>query len=402
MPIPATSISVTGPNGRSPLASKATRVNGRQVIYEEGGGSSGMNTYLADDQLYVGIWSSRSFISFIHLGTIQPDAWHDVSVVLDAAAGTVVGYLDGEISGSTDGAGILKSHGNNIGVGFNNSNTRFHDSAKSKTRASFSGSISNLAIYNRSLSTVEVQQLATGDAGAPMNGAPIANNDTAAVDADDQATISVLDNDSDPDGDSIQITAVTQGNHGAVSVNADHTISYQPNEGTGDVTDSFSYTISDGNGGTNTATVRVEISALTFENLAPVAVDDAISGQPGAKIKFKPLANDKDADGDSLRIVSITQGTQGKVGVNRAKGIIKYTARAGASGTDTFTYSITDGRGGTSTATVTVSLDESQTSFTNLRINLPSNSLRTNRNRKGVGQAYGQESKSKSKNIRLP
>ena len=84
--------------------------------------------------------------------------------------------------------------------------------------------------------------------------------------------IDVLANDTDPDaGDTLTITAVTQGANGAVAITGGGTgLTYTPNAGYVG-TDTFTYTIADGNGGTDTATVTVTVTNV---NDAPVAVDD--------------------------------------------------------------------------------------------------------------------------------
>src|SRR5947209_4904214 len=88
----------------------------------------------------------------------------------------------------------------------------------------------------------------------PTTPTPVANNDAATIDEDTSATVSVLANDSDVDGDSLTVTSVTQGAHGSVVANADGTVSYTP-AANFNGTDQFTYTISDGQGGTASATV---------------------------------------------------------------------------------------------------------------------------------------------------
>src|SRR4029077_9661086 len=98
-------------------------------------------------------------------------------------------------------------------------------------------------------------------------------NDTATV-AEDSAgnVIDVLANDTiAPDaGETLTITTVTQGAHGAV-VNNGTNVSYTPAANYFG-TDSFTYTISDGHGGTDTATVNVTVTNV---NDNPDAVNDA-------------------------------------------------------------------------------------------------------------------------------
>lgn len=69
-------------------------------------------------------------------------------------------------------------------------------------------------------------------------------------------TIPVLANDRDPEGDSLSVTGATQGANGSVAVNADGTVTYTPRRNFRGL-DRFTYNISDGRGGTDTADVWV-------------------------------------------------------------------------------------------------------------------------------------------------
>ena len=69
----------------------------------------------------------------------------------------------------------------------------------------------------------------------------------------------MLANDSDPDNDPLTVTGTTTPAHGTAVVNANNTITYTPATGyTGP--DSFTYSISDGRGGTASATVSITVS----------------------------------------------------------------------------------------------------------------------------------------------
>ena len=54
---------------------------GKQVVYEEGGGSRGLNIYLHDGSLYVGAWHSieADWTTFISTDEIEAGAWHHVT-----------------------------------------------------------------------------------------------------------------------------------------------------------------------------------------------------------------------------------------------------------------------------------------------------------------------------------
>jgi hypothetical protein len=115
--------------------------------------------------------------------------------------------------------------------------------------------------------------------------APVAQNDSAVTTVDVAATITVLANDSDQDGDTLTVAAAGPAGHGSVVINPDNTVTYTPNTGF-EGTDSFSYTVSDGYGQTGSATVTVTVgqpqllegevgtdaSRLTFGELQPVIV----------------------------------------------------------------------------------------------------------------------------------
>ncbi|NNE86398.1 MAG: tandem-95 repeat protein [Alphaproteobacteria bacterium] len=92
-----------------------------------------------------------------------------------------------------------------------------------------------------------------------VNDGPIAVNDAPATTANTAVIVSVLTNDSDPEGDTLTITGITQGTNGTVVNNGDGTVTYTPNASYVGA-DSFTYTIDDGNGGTDTATVNVTVS----------------------------------------------------------------------------------------------------------------------------------------------
>ena len=98
-----------------------------------------------------------------------------------------------------------------------------------------------------------------GTTAPPVNQAPTAADDAVTTQQGQSVNIAVLANDSDPEGDTLTITAVNNPANGVVS-NAGSSLQYTPAaDFTG--TDSFSYTISDGNGNEATAAVTVSIEA---------------------------------------------------------------------------------------------------------------------------------------------
>jgi len=167
----------------------------------------------------------------------------------------------------------------------------------------------------------------------------------------------VLTNDTDVDGDSLTITAVTQGTHGSVANNGG-SASYTPaHDFFG--TDSFTYTISDGHGGSDTATVHVTVTNV---NDPPVATADSYNMNQDATLSPAApgvLGNDTDVDGDTLHTVLVANVTHGMLSLN-GNGSFTYTPTASFAGTDSFTYKAHDGTVGSNTAVVTIHIADTQ------------------------------------------
>ena len=169
--------------------------------------------------------------------------------------------------------------------------------------------------------------------------------------------IDVLSNDSDIDDDDVlTVTAVSQGEYGTVGF-TETEVTYTPNEAFYGV-DSFTYTISDGNEGTDTATVTITV--LNGNN-PPVAADDTESvNEDSVNNTINVLANDTDSDGNTLVVTGVTEASNGTVTFTATTA--SYTPDANYTGTDSFTYTISDGHGGTDTAIVNLTVKEKTSS----------------------------------------
>jgi len=111
------------------------------------------------------------------------------------------------------------------------------------------------------------------------NIAPNAVDDSADTKENNAVTINVLANDTDDNGDTLSVTSTSNGpSHGSVTVNSDNTITYTPDSGYYG-SDSFDYTISDGNGGEDTATVTVNVLHVKSVSKAPVCMESISYGK---------------------------------------------------------------------------------------------------------------------------
>ena len=200
---------------------------------------------------------------------------------------------------------------------------------------------------------------------AAPNTPPEAMDDSASTDEDTSVGIDLLANDTDDDGDNLTVSLGTPSN-GSVIFDGEEFI-YTPDADFNGL-DSFTYTIDDGNGGSDTATVTVTVNPV---NDAPVANDDSGTTDEDTSVAIDLLDNDTDVDGDNLT-VSLGTPSNGSVIFDGEEFI--YTPDADFNGLDTFTYTIDDGNGGSDTATVTVTVnpvndapvanDDSGTGFT--------------------------------------
>ncbi|MDB9524843.1 cadherin-like domain-containing protein, partial [Oscillatoria sp. CS-180] len=196
-----------------------------------------------------------------------------------------------------------------------------------------------------------------------VNDAPIATSDAQITTKNQPLVIAPNDliaNDRDDDNDALTVTSVGAASNGSVT--------QDPNSGeitftadvdfTGEAT--FEYTVSDGNDGTDTATVTVTV--VDVNDFSPVAQPDEYTLDEDIPLSVAAaqglLSNDSDGDNDALQVTSsdIVSTNGGNVSIN-SDGSFSYTPADNFNGTDTFDYTLSDGNGGTDTATVTLTVN---------------------------------------------
>ena len=161
----------------------------------------------------------------------------------------------------------------------------------------------------------------------------------------------VLANDANPDGG--PITAMLQGTvtHGTLSLAADGSFSYTPEENWNGQ-DTFTYTC----GAAASATVTITVTPV---NDAPTASPDSYRVDENAALTVPApglLTNDADIDGDSLAAEVVAGPAHGSLDLE-ADGSFVYTPAPGYGGPDSFSYHASDGTAPSTPAMVTLTVN---------------------------------------------
>ncbi len=237
---------------------------------------------------------------------------------------------------------------------------------------SFTYTVSDGTLTGPDPGTVTVTVTAVNDAPGGgsgtvtvVNSAPVANDDALTVYEDASATsLNVITNDMDAEGDTLSVSAVGTGDDGpsngtaALTSGSTTEVTYTPNPNFSGQ-DSFTYTVSDGTlTGPDPGTVTVTVTAV---NDAPVAVDDTGATNEDTAVDINVVANDTDAEGDTLSVSAVGTGDDGPSNGTAALTSgstteVTYTPNPNFSGQDSFTYTVADGNGGTDSGKVTVTM----------------------------------------------
>ncbi|SFJ37360.1 Ig-like domain-containing protein [Jannaschia pohangensis] len=208
--------------------------------------------------------------------------------------------------------------------------------------------------------------------------APAAGDDSIVATEEAAVTVDLLGNDSDSDDDTLTLTEVrdatgapipfdtpvTLPGGGILTISADGTGTFDPNgafealaEGESSPVVTLTYTVSDGQGGTDIGTATFRVDGV---NDAPVAVADTATTAFDTPITVDVAANDTDVDGGAPTVIgaSVTTAGAGSATV-LANGQVEFTPTAGFVGEVTISYDIIDDAGAVDTGTLTITVEAS-------------------------------------------
>jgi hypothetical protein len=179
-----------------------------------------------------------------------------------------------------------------------------------------------------------------------VNDVPTTVDASVGTNQDTPVTVHIVANDAD--GDALTYSPTTPTPGGGTVACVDNDCTYTPASGFVG-SDSFSVLVADGNGGTATANVSVNVSALN--NASPVIDDATFIVIEDTARSFSLSATD--ADSDPLTYSVAVPPAQGSLSCSTA-GVCAFTPAPNGTAQQTFQVQVTDGRGGLDDATITL------------------------------------------------
>jgi hypothetical protein len=190
-----------------------------------------------------------------------------------------------------------------------------------------------------------------------VNDPPTATNDSASTSEEAPVEVSVLVNDSDIDSTGLSVSGVTNGAHGTVTTNGT-TVRYVPALNYFG-SDSFTYMVSDGDGGTAAATVNVSISPVNdvpvFTAVTP-ATQNVDYSDPITTVNVAAFDVDDAASNLTLEVVgSVPAGLTAEPGATPGTLTISGSPTV-AAGSYPIEVKVTDAAGASQTTSVTINV----------------------------------------------
>ncbi|MCP4179083.1 MAG: tandem-95 repeat protein, partial [bacterium] len=241
--------------------------------------------------------SGRTAVATVNVVVNQTNDPNEVSFKINNVTVTFRVYPEEEpwygiyhMTGSITGA----NPGWNMTVNYPNAQEILYATGTAATGAEFnqldnyggSGS-GDFALYVMGTPGNILPQSISFNGSTPSNNPPVAEDDSANVVSGKAVTIDVLSNDTDEDGDELTITEVTAPTLGTAEIK-DRAILYTANSDI-EGTDTFSYTISDGNGGEASAEVSVKVTKPEPNKTPVVTIASPLNNQTIEQTTLSPV-----------------------------------------------------------------------------------------------------------------
>jgi hypothetical protein len=128
----------------------------RQVIWEQGGDTRGLNIYLDGGNLYISGWNLNEIPWFATTlsSSVSVNTTYVATMLMDSFVGKFEGFVNGLSIGSVGEIGWLYGHSGSCALGHVEGRTSFHNGATSEP-ANFSGQIAEFRMYNEVISNSE-------------------------------------------------------------------------------------------------------------------------------------------------------------------------------------------------------------------------------------------------------
>lgn len=219
-------------------------------------------------------------------------------------------------------------------------------------------------------------QVVVGQLPEVDDGTPVPQDDYGIVRAGDSVTVPVLDNDTDPNGDTLSlvpavkdapapgrltVTGTSGGPAGGYAYAADSVVRYvAPTSGvTTDREVTVEYVVRNNRGEQAVGKLFLTVTPLpsaTRPNKAPTPPEIDLRVVAGDSVTVPVRASLVDPDGDAVSLVGIGSGPQlGRV-LGLTPSSLRYQAYPTSSGTDSFSYTVTDRFGRTGTAALRIAV----------------------------------------------
>lgn len=142
---------------------RAPDVTSRQVLYEEGGQSAGMNMYVEGGKVYGGAWGGSITNRFISTTTtVTTNTWYHVIAMYDSDGNFEI-FLNGTSEATGAPGGDMPSHSAQDALGAMLGDSNFHDGTATGENYHFGGEIDDFRIYSRILNADEIFGLKEGE-----------------------------------------------------------------------------------------------------------------------------------------------------------------------------------------------------------------------------------------------